>query len=211
MTLSAALPDSAFPDRAPHIPVLLTPLLAAVAPVETPDTSASDARVAELEAQVKTLSEATAAPNTGTDPALAETLQNLSKKLDSMAQQVESLDQRTSNLAMELQNRSSANDAPRAKIVTRAAPKPVVKKHVTKPRVTKPIVKKPVMAKPNAQNGGWELRSAQPGVAWVGRSGSADMNRYTVGQTIPGVGTIQSVLPENGVWVVRTSGGMIRQ
>jgi 16S rRNA (cytosine1402-N4)-methyltransferase len=34
MTLSAALPDSAFPDRAPHIPVLLTPLLAAVAPVE---------------------------------------------------------------------------------------------------------------------------------------------------------------------------------
>lgn len=34
MTLSAALPDSAFPDRAPHVPVLLTPLLAAVAPVQ---------------------------------------------------------------------------------------------------------------------------------------------------------------------------------
>ena len=34
MTHSAALPDSAFPDRAPHIPVLLTPLLAAVAPVQ---------------------------------------------------------------------------------------------------------------------------------------------------------------------------------
>ena len=33
MTDSAALPDSPLADRAPHIPVLLTPLLAAVAPV----------------------------------------------------------------------------------------------------------------------------------------------------------------------------------
>ena len=33
MSSSAALPERAEPDRAPHIPVLLTPLLAAVAPV----------------------------------------------------------------------------------------------------------------------------------------------------------------------------------
>ncbi len=33
MSASATLPESAEPDRAPHIPVLLTPLLAAVAPV----------------------------------------------------------------------------------------------------------------------------------------------------------------------------------
>lgn len=171
-----------------------------IAPVATPMASeatnpAIDQRLAQIEEQVKSIAAAAPAGTTGASPELAEQLKALTEKLDRLTTQVDSLDQRTTNFATELQSRSSDND--------RVAPVAPVKKAAAKP-VHKPAPKRAAVAS-------WELRSAQPGVAWLGKPGSGEMTRFSVGQTVPGLGTIQEVNQEGGRWIVKTSNGTLRQ
>ena len=202
----AALPEPAAIEPVSAPPVTETPASASdvTAPVAAPVASeatntAIDQRLSQIEEQVKSVSSA-AGTSSGASPELAAQLKALTQKLDNLTTQVESLDQRTTNFATELQNRSatSSNDT------IQSAPKPV-KKAAPKP------ARKPVAKKASAATSSWELRSAQPGVAWLGKPGSGEMSRFAIGQTAPGLGTIQDVSQEGGRWIVKTSGGTLRQ
>lgn len=57
----------------------------------------------------------------------------------------------------------------------------------------------------------WELRAAQPGRAWVSRSGSKDMQGVVVGDNLPGVGQVTNILYQNGRWTVQGTKGQILQ
>lgn len=136
-----------------------------------------------------------------------EQMKELTRKLDRLTQQVDALDQRTTTFAAELQKRADAPVAPIAAVDTAAsAPKKVAK---SKAKPAPKAAAKPAPRK-NAVSG-WELRSAQPGVAWLGRQGANEMGRYAVGQNVPGLGTVQDVTQEGGRWIVKTTGGTLRQ
>lgn len=191
-------------------PVVPEPTALAPAPALVPQEAVPAAPVAasaevtqrlnQIEEQVKSLSSNAGAvvAGGGDTSALAEQIKELNDKLDRLNQQVESLDQRTTTFATELQNRS--NDEPKA---VHREPKPVAKKAAVKKAAPKPVAK--------SSGSSWELRSAQPGVAWLGKPGSGEMSRFAIGQTAPGLGTIQSVTQEGGRWIVKTSGGTLRQ
>lgn len=179
------------------------------APVAAPVTAQPDPallqRLEKLESQLRDVASAPAPVASGTDNAaseqLAGQLKALTAKLDALTNQVESLDQRTTTFAAELQNRSNeaARPAPAAKPAPKAAPKPAA-----------PVARKAPAYKPPATPT-WELRSAQPGAAWLGKPGSNDLNRFAIGQNVPGLGVVQDVSQVNGRWVVRTTGGTLRQ
>ncbi len=57
----------------------------------------------------------------------------------------------------------------------------------------------------------WELRAAQPGRAWVSKTGSKDMQGVVVGETLSGVGKITGILYQNGRWIVQGTQGQILQ
>lgn len=57
----------------------------------------------------------------------------------------------------------------------------------------------------------WELRSAQPNKATLSAVGSNDMRTVEIGSLLPGIGRIQSISIENGLWVVRGSKGIVSQ
>lgn len=81
---------------------------------------------------------------------------------------------------------------------------------VKKPAVTasKAPVKRSIPAPKSIK---WVLKSAQPGVATIARSGSSDLRKIEIGQNVSGLGKIQSVKIENGVWVVRGTSGTVTQ
>lgn len=203
-TATPAIPAPTGNEAALNVPAT-TPV---AAPVSDDTTRQLQQRLAEMEAQVQTLSQElqqvrSAPVSTSTDTTSgisAGELQGLNEKLDRLTQQVDALDQRTTTFATELQKRADAPQERVAEIAKPAKPKPA-------PRKAAP--KKPAPRATSA--GGWELRSAQPGVAWLGRLGASEMGRYAVGQNVPGLGTVQAVTQENGRWIVKTTGGTLRQ
>ena len=190
-------PSAIEPVTAPAADIPAAPVAVPTEPTLSGAATADPAmeqRLSQIEAQIKSLPTSMPA-SSGASPELAAQLKALSAKLDNLTNQVESLDQRTTNFATELQNRSNA--AP-------SAPAPAKKSAAPKRRAAPVAAKKPVASS-------WELRSAQPGVAWLGKPGSGEMNRFAIGQTAPGLGTIQDVRQEGGRWVVKTTGGTLRQ
>ncbi len=55
----------------------------------------------------------------------------------------------------------------------------------------------------------WVLRAASPGEAVVAMQGSNDLTSIKVGSTLPGIGTIQSISQQNGIWIVQGTTGRI--
>ena len=189
----------------------------AVAPVASTEqnSSVNDQRMLQLEQQVQALTAelnnakaGMSAQNTSTgsnDGALAEQLKSVSEKLDRVVQQVGDLDQRTTSFASELQNRA---DQP-AQAVNSDNTSEQPKKASVKSKVKAAKTEKPKKASTKTLK--WELRSAQPGVAWLGQLGSEEMARYSVGQSVPGLGTIQEITQEGNRWIVKTTAGTLRQ
>jgi hypothetical protein len=58
--------------------------------------------------------------------------------------------------------------------------------------------------------GGWVLRSAQPGQAWLSQGGSAELRRVQPGDKVPGLGTVVSVRMSAGRWLVEGTQGSVR-
>ncbi len=57
----------------------------------------------------------------------------------------------------------------------------------------------------------WVLRAATPDAAWVSAgSGSKDLRKVSVGDTLPGVGKIRSITQSGDRWVVSGTSGTIR-
>lgn len=75
-------------------------------------------------------------------------------------------------------------------------------------KVTKPTKPDPKKAAVKIQ---WELRSAQPGRATLSQKGSNDLKNIEIGGTLSGLGRIQSIQLENGLWVVRGTKGSVSQ
>ncbi len=73
---------------------------------------------------------------------------------------------------------------------------------VTSPAAT-PVV--------SAGSADWVLRAAQPGRAWIARRGSREVTEIRVGERVAGLGQIEAVQVENGLWVVEGSAGRLRQ
>lgn len=57
----------------------------------------------------------------------------------------------------------------------------------------------------------WTLRSAQPGTAMISEKGTNDMRNIAVGDTIPGLGLIQYIGQQNGLWVVKGTKAKVSQ
>lgn len=82
--------------------------------------------------------------------------------------------------------------------------KPVaVKKPATAPKATAKVEDD---IKPR-----WELRSAQPGRAYIGIIGAKDTQVVGVGDTLQGIGKVKDISQQNGRWVVQGTTGSIQQ
>ena len=58
----------------------------------------------------------------------------------------------------------------------------------------------------------WQLRSAQPGRAWIAQPGTQEMRSIAVGDEVPGLGRILSIAQgADSRWVVRGSMGSVNQ
>ncbi len=57
----------------------------------------------------------------------------------------------------------------------------------------------------------WELRAAQPGRAWISKSGSSEMQTVDVGNDVPGIGRVTSISYTNGIWIIQGTQGKITQ
>ncbi len=57
----------------------------------------------------------------------------------------------------------------------------------------------------------WELKSAQPGRAWVSKKGQSSVQEVSVGDNLSGVGRVTSIAPMQGRWVVQGTSGSIKQ
>lgn len=58
----------------------------------------------------------------------------------------------------------------------------------------------------------WALKAAKPGVAWVAKRGSDDLQMVTTGDSLPGIGQVTSIVKdESGYWTVNGTRGRISQ
>lgn len=75
-----------------------------------------------------------------------------------------------------------------------------------------PTVQAPPTPQPAPQASAWALRgvSADGSVAWLSRSGG-QAQAYSVGQSIPELGTLRSISVKNGKWVAEATGGQVVQ
>ena len=62
---------------------------------------------------------------------------------------------------------------------------------------------------PPERSGGWVLRSAQPGAAWISEGMSSRLRRIVPGDKVPGLGTIISVHQFAGHWVIEGTQGSV--
>ena len=135
---------------------------------------------------------------------LKDQIKELNAKMDQMSQQVSSLEQQNHDLSNAASTKETTKETAKetsSDPLEPVAPQPVKKKTVKKTR-----------AKTTASAGAnWELRSAQPGAAWLGKVGKDELVRYSIGQNVPGLGTIQDVTKEGGRWIVKTTGGTLRE
>lgn len=234
--VDSAMPAPVVPDLVPADETQATEEAAIVADTTPPVDPQAMERLVAMETQLQELSATlvnlnnmpapAASASGGVDNATLEKISALTLQLDQMVSQLDALDQRTTTLATEVQNVATA-EVPKAPtkiekvIATKEEeeifepslsdemPKPATPVKKAAAPVKKPVVKKAAAPAPVRS---WELRSAQPGIAWLGRPGSGEMARYAVGENVPGLGTVRSVSQDaNGNWSVNTNGGVIRQ
>lgn len=79
-----------------------------------------------------------------------------------------------------------------------------------KPRA-RPVKKKEPAYSPPKKSDNWVLRSARPGEAMVAKDGQADLKTIRVGDSVVGIGQIQSISQIGGAWVVQGTSGRISQ
>lgn len=112
------------------------------------------------------------------------------KNIDEVSATLAELDQKVNKL------QSAPMKATPANKVAVNAPKKTVQKASPSPAVAKVS---------------WELRAAQPGKAWVSRTGQKEMQAVMVGDNLEGIGRVNAISFNNGRWLVQGSSGQIRQ
>lgn len=121
-----------------------------------------------------------------------------SKIMADLQKTVKSLEGKVGTLSKEQKKQETATTS-RAVSTTRSVPSP-------ERSYTPPSVKTGTSATPK-----WVLKAAQPGKAWVMREGGNDMLSVSVGESLEGIGRIESVEYADNQWVVRGTKGKITQ
>lgn len=133
----------------------------------------------------------------------------LEGSLASKGEATESLERTVQMLEMQL---ADAKAAAKASTKVAAAPvKAVIKKPVATPKSTSPapaaqVTKpKPTKAVPvrAAKTPTWVMRSAHQGRAVLADAKTGDLLKISVGDTVPGLGRIQSIRFDTGRWIVQ--------
>jgi len=134
---------------------------------------------------------------------------DLVERLELITQRLDKMEQKISNLQMQKIPPVSVSEAPvTAKKEPTPQPKTVVKKVVKK--ASKPKAKKATRAKTTSKVT-WQLRAAQPGKAWVSKTGQRDMQPVIVGDKLASIGRINSIEYLNNKWIVSGQYGKIVQ
>lgn len=178
------------------------------AAVTNPATSSeSDAAFTELQGKLSVL-EQSVSEKENTISALNAQLAALEARI--AQQQIEIA------AAQEAAKAASIPAAP-AETVATPAPKPLIEEAARMPDAT-PIETKPVRTSPPKATPKktepmpkWELRSAQPGKAYIGIVGSNDVLVVNENDTIQGLGRITSISKDSSGWIVKGVNGEIRQ
>jgi len=116
---------------------------------------------------------------------------------ESKGADISALEQTIANLEKKVSDLSKQKSAS-----AKAAPIP---RKITTPRTA---YKAPAKVAPTPK---WELRGASPQEAYVAEVGTQNLRTVSVGDSLNGVGRIQSIGQENGRWVVRGTSGRIYQ
>ncbi len=133
---------------------------------------------------------------------LTEKLRESEAEVAKMAAKVQQLEEQIAKL--------ESKPAPKPKTETKAPPAedPAKKAQPVETTAKKSESEAP---KPASAPASWRLRSAQPGKAVVSPKNSDDMRTVEVGDSLSGIGRVQSVAQVNGRWVVQGSHGSITQ
>ena len=128
-------------------------------------------------------------------------------RLDLLSEKIDRVEKTLMNIESHLSDNkvSSANKSMDSKT------KPKQTKKASKPAPIVPKSQKPVIKKPKPKQTVWILRSAQPGKATVAPKGSNDIRSISVGESLSGIGRIQSISNASGRWVVTGTTGSISQ
>lgn len=135
-----------------------------------------------------------------TEIKLSSELSIANEKIGSLEVQIQQLTEKINSLE------SPAVSAPEEK-----EPAPVAGSETPATTTSSEVTSRPSAPKPQPNTYEWALRSAQPGNATLSPKGSNDLHRVEVGDTVAGLGRIQSIAQENGRWVVRGSKGTVSQ
>ncbi len=150
------------------------------------------------------------------DKIMSETMESpsLDKKLDLIIQRLDGMEEKIKSFqdANNKQITTITDDIDSLKIeasskVSVKKAQPSSKAVVKKSKKSKTPKKKAVTPKKIV----WELRAAQPGKAWISQKGQSDMRPVVVGDQLPSIGRVNTILYQNGMWVVQGSSGKITQ
>lgn len=196
--------------------------------IQTPASSMDNVNSNErAEMQVQQLS-STKSSNTietsDSNSLLAGKLEALENDMDSQFNdsdaRFKALDEKTANIEKMLvrieRRLSQVQTAPKTaskqiKVPTAVAQKPILKPVFT-PSAPAASSKPTVRAVPKiVEKTEWKLRSAQRGKATVSRKGSNDIRSIQVGDTLSGIGRVQSISNASGKWVVSGTTGKVSQ
>jgi hypothetical protein len=220
-----SMPAPVVPTMAvPEMPVIEAPVAAPVmampdfdgsAPISAPDMMAM-----KVEAPVSTAPRVPefGAPVESNDVPSQKVLNELDKVSEQMDDIVTRLDRLESDLSkvrsgggdvsqlsaelrsIKQQLKSSANQGSARAATTRAAPVMPSASHKVKPAYKAPT--------PTEK---WVLKGIAQNEAWIAHAGSTDIQKVTVGDRVKGLGRINSIGLENGVWLVRGTQGSVKQ
>lgn len=184
----------------------------AAAPVEAP----AELTAVQTPATLPEIVPPVAAPvSTQTDATLQSKLDQVINRIDSLEKKISQTPATTNSgeiaslrIAVErLENKvAQLSDTP----VVRSAPASSYSDD-SKVVVKKSVPKKKAAPKSSASSAKWELRSARPGEAMVGKAGQAELKTIRVGDSVVGIGQIQSISQSGGQWIVQGTSGSIKQ
>jgi TolA-binding protein len=142
-----------------------------------------------------------------------EQLRELNATIDQLSQRVGTLEDSMETVEANLNSRISALEKRPVSETRSSTPTSITeKKPVKQTAAAMPAPKKetaPAASAPRASS--WEIRAIQVGKAVVAQRGTQGSREISVGDSLPGLGTIQAIDYRNGQWVISGTQGTIRE
>lgn len=184
--------------------IISPPPTAITEPNATHAKDVNNAEMEQIQADMQALRENMQSQISDLNNALSQkdqTIDSLENQVQGMENNLAQKDKELAALKKELQvaQKASSVPAPKTQNKPKVSDKPAAPKKTASKQAEKEIMPK------------WELRSAQPGRAYVSIKGSNDVQVIEKGDTLHGIGKILSISNKNGLWVVQGSNSNITQ